>query len=240
MPMSPRLLRPRAAPSTGFDPRAISGNNLWLDFSDTASRTLDGNGLISQLNDKSGNGFHVSQSTAANRPSTGTLNGRQCGDWGTSTSSKELNYTAGANTSNWQEIAAVGVWDAGGTAWTSNTIAAGFITAGGNGTGGSIGLIGEVTAGTANWYIAQKWWTGLQLNGTETVIAFPTINSPFIAQPYSSSAIGVNGIKIGIDRGFSGRGWRGRIGEVIAYNRQLTATERAAVRTYLQTKWGAT
>jgi hypothetical protein len=235
--MSPRLLRPRSAAAGGFDPRSISGNNLWLDFSDTASLTLDGNGLISQLNDKSGNGFHVSQSTAANRPSTGTLNGRQCGDWGTSTSSKELNYTAGANTSNWQDIAIVAVWDAGGTGWTNDTVAAGLITSGG-GTGIGICLIGDTVAGNTNWYVSFKWWTGLLMNGTESTLAFQTIKSPFIAQPYSSSVVGVNGIKIGMDRTIAGRGWRGRIGEVIAYSRQLTTTERATVRQYLQTKWG--
>ena len=73
----------------GFTPESISGLVLWLDLSDTASVTLDGNGLISNITDKSGNGFDGSQTTAVNRPGVSTLNGRQCGNWGT-TSNKEL------------------------------------------------------------------------------------------------------------------------------------------------------
>lgn len=65
MPMSPRLLRPRAA--GGFDPRAISGLALWLDASDASTVTLNGS-AVSQWRDKSGNSRHASQSVAANQP----------------------------------------------------------------------------------------------------------------------------------------------------------------------------
>ncbi len=39
MPMSPRLLRPRA---TGFNPKSISGLKLWLDVANTSSLTFNG------------------------------------------------------------------------------------------------------------------------------------------------------------------------------------------------------
>jgi hypothetical protein len=63
--MSPRLLRPRAA--GGFDPRAISGLAVWFDAADSASVTLN-SGNVAELRDKSGNGKHMAQSTAANQP----------------------------------------------------------------------------------------------------------------------------------------------------------------------------
>jgi hypothetical protein len=48
---------------------------LWLDAADASTITESG-GTVSQLNDKSGNNLHVSQSNVANQPtSTGTQNG---------------------------------------------------------------------------------------------------------------------------------------------------------------------
>ena len=67
MPMSPRLLRPRAAAATGFDPRSISGLAFWYDAIDASTVTLNA-GNVSEWRDKSGNGRHASQVTAASQP----------------------------------------------------------------------------------------------------------------------------------------------------------------------------
>lgn len=64
MPMSSRLLRPRAS---GFNPKSISGLKLWLDVANTSSLTFNGS-TVSQVLDLSGNGFHATQSTANNQP----------------------------------------------------------------------------------------------------------------------------------------------------------------------------
>lgn len=40
----------------------------WYDASDAATLTIDGSNLVSQWSDKSGNGRHVTQATAASRP----------------------------------------------------------------------------------------------------------------------------------------------------------------------------
>jgi hypothetical protein len=64
MPMSPRLLRPRA---TGFNPKSIANLALWLDATNTASLTFNST-TVSQWNDLSGNGYHATQGTAANQP----------------------------------------------------------------------------------------------------------------------------------------------------------------------------
>lgn len=83
MPMSPRLLRPRAA--GGFNPRAISGLALWLDAADASTVTLNGSN-VSQWRDKSGNNRHAGQSTAANQPAwnTSPRNGRSTITWSNS------------------------------------------------------------------------------------------------------------------------------------------------------------
>ena len=54
MPMSPRLLRPRAA--SGFTPKAISGLSAWYDASVASSVTIT-SGFVSQWNDLSGGGL---------------------------------------------------------------------------------------------------------------------------------------------------------------------------------------
>ena len=72
MPMSPRLLRPRAA--GGFDPRSIANLTLWLDAQDSATLVTT-SGQVSQWTDKSGAGRTVNQTTANNRPTLFTSSG---------------------------------------------------------------------------------------------------------------------------------------------------------------------
>lgn len=49
-------------------PQTIPGLALWLDASDAGSITLDGSNNVSRWRDKSGNGRHAAQGSAANRP----------------------------------------------------------------------------------------------------------------------------------------------------------------------------
>ena len=60
-----------------FSPTDISGLQLWLDANDSETITLNGS-TVSQWDDKSGNDYHVTQSTASYQPtySTAQLNGK--------------------------------------------------------------------------------------------------------------------------------------------------------------------
>lgn len=74
MPMSPRLLRPRAA--SGFDPRSIAGLSMWLDAADRStvlnSVSPDAQAATGQTVrrwvGKSGSGFNADQTTGVNQP----------------------------------------------------------------------------------------------------------------------------------------------------------------------------
>ena len=57
---------------TGFSPRQISGLGLWLDGADSSSiTTVTG---VSQWNDKSGNGYNLTQGSTGSQPTrTGNL-----------------------------------------------------------------------------------------------------------------------------------------------------------------------
>ena len=84
MPMSPRLLRPRAS---GFNPKTISTLAGWWDASVVSSFAQNSNGTtaatsngdpIGYWQDLSGNGKHMTQATSNLRPSllTSGINGR--------------------------------------------------------------------------------------------------------------------------------------------------------------------
>jgi len=88
MPMNPRLLRPLArfqAPQ--FDPASISGLNCWLDADDTSTLFENSDGTtpsssgspVGYWGDKSGQGFHATQSGSSTRKpslSLGSTNGK--------------------------------------------------------------------------------------------------------------------------------------------------------------------
>lgn len=66
------------AAGTLWSPTNLPGLELFLNFTNTAARTLT-SGAISQQDDESGNGRHASQATAAKRPTPGTgIAGRDC------------------------------------------------------------------------------------------------------------------------------------------------------------------
>jgi len=246
MGMNPRLLRPLA---TGFSLRSIAGLNLWVDFSDTGTVTLDGSDNISNVTDKSGSGYNGLQGTPPNRPGgKSTLNGLRCADWGTSSNVFSLEYTHGSIALNFQDGYIAAVWDGGGSTFpTFNGLVSSISSAAGNTLGGALWL---GSSGTADLFAGAAWHTNTlsgtvtQINNTSaanggTLAAFPAITSTFVTRGYSVAAITLGGWRIGTDRTFAGRGWRGRIGEVAFFNRVLSAEESLRVRQYLATKWGA-
>ena len=56
-------LTPSVTPST-FSPDSISGLTMWYDFDDTSTMTLNGS-LIEQINDQSGNDFHLTANSGS-------------------------------------------------------------------------------------------------------------------------------------------------------------------------------
>ena len=52
----------------GFTPLSISGLKLWLDADDLSTITKDGSDLVSQWDDKSGEGNHVAEGTGSKQP----------------------------------------------------------------------------------------------------------------------------------------------------------------------------
>lgn len=242
MGMNPRLLRPTAS---GFNPRSISGLNLWIDFADTATVTLDGSNKIQDVLDKSGLGHHGTQSTSGNRMGVSTLNGRQCADNGTSSNSFCVTYATGSTNNNWRDTFVVAQWDAGGSTFPAFCSPISASATGGSNNGSMlVGSNGNATwnGGSVMIGTGRAWQTNGRpiLTGAapEDFNAFSYFGSAFIFRGNAQADVGVDGWQIGNDRGLSGRGWRGRIGEVLSFNRSLTASEAGRVTTYLSKKWG--
>lgn len=76
MPLSPRLLRPRAAASTAFDPRSISGLAAWWDAADASTLFQNAAGTtpatanndpVGYVRDKGPSGYHMTQPVSDTR-----------------------------------------------------------------------------------------------------------------------------------------------------------------------------
>ena len=245
MAMNPRLLRPTAS---GFNPKSIAGLNLWIDFADTSKVILDGNNKIQDVLDKSGLGQNGTQATSGNRLAVSTINGRQCANNGTSSNSFRVAYTTGATNNNWRDLYVAAIWDAGGSVFPADAYSSFF--SGSNSTGTITGT-GVIADSNVNQFFASTNHSGsgslVAINNTvkpqDTAVSllppFPSITSAFVFRGSSAADIGIDGWQIGNDRAFAGRGWRGRIGEVISFNRRLSLSESLRVRRYLANKWGA-
>jgi hypothetical protein len=233
--MNARLLRPLA---TGFNPRSIAGLALWLDASDTASVTLV-SGAVSQWNDKSGNSRNATQTSANDRPTTTTINGRQ-GIVFNGTSAR-LSISA--------------PWGAAITLFyvtTPSTVNDSYLFAS-DGLGGSPGMLSRyINAGARRDF---EWWNA---NGSDRVIvatSSPGLNVLSFTNQDGGAFFGfVNGTQTATKgtvaattagRALAAIGSAGSvafsnatIGEFLIYNRVLSTSERRRVESALGRKWG--
>ena len=211
----------------------------WFDAKDYDSLTLVSS-KVSQWDDLSGNANHVTQATDADRPTyspNGWTDGLPCLDWGASSNQKFLGLSRGANTDDFQDTYMVLAWDGGGASWPSqNGTISGYD---GTGTFSGAGLQGHYL--TTNWY-AGGWPGNVRHNGdtsTKTGVFPGTVAGPLVLQFDAVSAVATacNGIRIGTDRANAGRGWRGRIAEVIILDTIASTALRQKIEGYLAHKW---
>jgi hypothetical protein len=260
MPMNARLLRPRAAPSTGFDPRTIADLLAWYDFSvaSTVAANSDGtgavsnNGAISYVADRSGNGNHATNTGAAGtKPTylTSAQNGLNLASWdgGDVLTASASNRTVAAQT-----VIVVGRMDTG-VAGSARLISQGnsatdFINSGltplqrpGGGSPANDLISVEWTAGTprANigisldtMFVASHVWSG-------TVISNAVNGGTPATGNFSGAAFTANRIALGHNAG-NANNLTGRIAEVVWYTRALSAAELSTLVRYLGAKWGIT
>jgi hypothetical protein len=247
-PMSPRLLRPRA---TGFNPASISGIANWWDGNDFAPT----HGAVETWTSKAGSKSAATQTTANNRPTTTTVNGKTALLFnGTSAG---LNFTGTARTDETWFIVAAQTADQSGIRALLND--------GGNGDG-------VYFAKSSVKLLESAWTTGIAGGSTDGVArlrvqATPNLNDAFPASVIANTrasagggqlfingtaqASAINGSTSMTNSGsvtiqrigyYSSTPWPfgGWISEILCYSRALSASERQRVERYLGRKWGST
>jgi hypothetical protein len=245
MAMNNRILRPRAS---GFNPKSISGLAQWLDAADATTLTLV-SGAVSSWADKSGNSRNVAQTTANNRPTTTTINGKTAVLF--DGSNDLMTFTGVSRTDEtWIIAAAQSPHQTGDRAFVSDQ---------GNGHG-----IGTVPSAVKLVDVSFGGFTEgverlrVQYSATSTTPTGPLVVSVvrsssglyvFIDGTQRSSY--VNGATYGTSpkattiKAVGGYGsgtfnLSGWIGEVLCYDRALSASDRNQIEKYLGKKWGIT
>jgi hypothetical protein len=202
----------------------------WYDASDAATLTSSG-GLVSQWNDKSGGGRHLTATTTA-RPTTavGLIGGRNA-----------LRFDGVANVmtatmSQTQPITVFVVARCSSGAGTfgvavsgTNSLGCAFVYRhGGSNTWNAYAGTTAITAGAADLN-AHYWRT--EINGASSQIWRDGVAGTGPAN-LGSSNIGGN-----LYVGSGGWAWTGDIGEVIVYSGILSAGDITSAETYLRDKW---
>lgn len=262
MPMSPRLLRPRAA--GGFDPRAIAGVTLWMDAGDSSTYT-ESSGQISQWRDKSGLGKTYDQSTANNRPTLFTSSGNVQTATAATINGKQAFYFDGVNdeligSSNTlsQLTGALGITIFGVVEFDNAATNNRFY--GENNTGGTSRL--EFGTTTTQWTLFGR--TGASGNAVSG--GSPSSSVPYVAswnidlqapslplvtmnangvQQYSASwnqttgAFPLTAVSTLIGRRSTSY-FIGKLGALLIYTRSLTASEVQTIERGLARQWGIT
>lgn len=231
--------------STGGVPIMLSSCFLWLDAADDNTITKS-SGLVSQWNDKSSNGFNVTQGTGANQPETDsvTQNSLNVLDFDQTDfliiPSGFYTISNGANT-----VFCVNKTDDNnrlqiliGTAELGST---------------RMDLRHSATIGTITYQSRTASGSGVDKTGiTETdfniMMGRRTGTTQAIAFNGGAEATNTNGAdEAGVDAASVGGfdesttfGFDGQIAEIIVYDRSLSAAEITAVNQYLSTKWGIT
>lgn len=215
----------------------------YYDFSNASSITLV-SGAVSQINDLSGNGRHLTQTTAANRPTIATAdqNGLDTGVF--DGSNDYLNCAAFSLSTTAASIYAV--FKYGGTADkvlltfgedSNGKLRTFYSNTGGNmenGTynGGSNSVRSSNQTGYNAWAhinaaTGTTPFTEL-FNATRNAnIGFAGGNLNAITNPY----IGLGGANFGYNANI-------RIGEVLFYSTEHNTTDQDSIMSYLKTKWG--
>lgn len=244
MAMNPRLLRPKA--TAGFDPRTIAALFAWYDAADAASVTLNG-ANISQINDKSGNGRHLTQATALNQPAylASGINGRRV----IAPDGTDDRLLLAADIAGFKPRYVVGVFmprsDNGGA----------FVKLGDNGTNGlGIGQGGSGFDGAGNNALALHEAiafrnSNIVMTANQAVVySYQYETQVFRVSPYSTVdlpnanlndatniQLGGYGVSPGVTRYTDAY-----IGEVLVYTTVPAAADILAIERYLGRKWGVT
>jgi hypothetical protein len=235
--------------SAAFSPADIAGLVAWYDASDAGSITESG-GLVSQLDDLSGNGYHLTQGTGANQPSTGTRTmGTEALNAIEFASGKYLSRTVssiGGNAHTWYAAVQMDTIGNGNYARTFTLTASGVLDYN-NPSSISAILRNDASAGYGSFYNNTPRAFAAAADGADHCVVTQRdgdgssvwINggSATTASGLGTTALAVVTIVMGGETAGTAN-LDGMIGELIWYSSALGTTDRETVRDHLNAKWG--
>lgn len=221
-----------------WTPVSLPSLVAWFDAADAASITASG-GAVSQWADKSGNNYHIAQSTGGAKPTTGatTQNGRNVLDFdGGDSLSRQTTPTTS------QPGTVLCVARHTGAAGTNATVFDGYVhptrwsvyqkqsTAAIAMYSGSVEL-----SGSSSW--ASAWHCVCAIfNDSSSTLHVDGAADELIGVTPGTSALA--GFGVGALVGNNGNFWTGSIAEVIVYASALSTDDRNLAEAYLKAKWG--
>ncbi len=220
----------------GFSPTSVSNLTLWLDAADSATITQTG-GNVSQWDDKSGNGYHVTQSVGANQPTTNsrTINGLNVLDFD---GSDYLLRDTTPNISQPNTIFVVVQHDNSNNGYYVD----------GDSTSGSVRNAISSNSGSGQFHLYSGFsifggtmdqnlhiFTGIFNGGSSKLYQEGTQIAGANAGSYS-----LRGLSVGVRASRSDNYLDGIIGEIIIYDALLSDEDKNQVGQYLADKWGTT
>jgi hypothetical protein len=207
---------------------------LWLDASDPSSITKDSNGLVSQWNDKSGNGHHATQSTESLKPISGTatINGNNALKFdGTDDRLENSSLTTGQPFSVFAVIKDDISSGSFRTWWSGDSGATRSFLQNSNGNNRSMWADSYLYNGSST--TNNEIWTA-EFNGSSSVLYVDGTAG-------TTGNVGdnsINGFWIGEENGSNYPNWNGLIGEILIFDAILSEADRQKVEGYLAQKWG--
>lgn len=210
----------------------VAGYVGWWDASDTSSITSS-SGAVSQWNDKSGNGYHLLQSTAGNKPTTGTRTQNSLNVLDFNGSSNFLDTTTWSSQAQPTTVFAVAKGDATATQYNVFDTTSGRQNLYYRGTG-QYGLwsgSAEVFGGTVN---TNPHVFSCVFNGASSVLYLDG-SSIATGNPGTNAASGQFRVGMNSTPGSRLDGW---VAEIVFYPSALSTGGRQSVESYLKAKWG--
>ena len=233
------LLTPGTSSATAFNVLSLSPS-AWWDSSDTSTVTLSGSN-VTQLNDKSGNSFTLTQASSSNRPTytTNAINGLGALTWPDTNNAFFLNYNS-TKALTAAEIYVVlkyphAYFDNYNGIFNNNTSPGNaWLTCGQQYT---VGMYSNSSSGFNTLYVNNDN-SNNRFASAANYFQYPCI-ARFVV---TSASVSSSNFNLGMDRNYTfyNRGWRGYIGELLVFSTALASTDRQSLMSYLSTKWGIT
>jgi hypothetical protein len=251
MAMNPRLLRPLA---TGFDPRSIANLTFWMD-SLSASTYTQSSGQITEWRSRVGS-LKFGQATANNRPTLFESSSDVQGSTAAVINGRQALYFDGTNDQLSSNATVTGPqWTTFAVARSDSVTAdRGVFTRDINGLAVAdrgpqalghtpLGAVRTLGISTTAGFTATA---GTMSNGVAAVLHSVQTASDLRAFLNNVGGTAVSGVQnssatiatIGSHRLFTSTFWQGTIGEILYYERALSADEQTKVYQYLRLRWG--